>query len=109
MKVKFNLEGNPDVAFYALYASMKMFSDKKADEKRGTNEVSISGAEAYCLLQDLKEQFPHKFAESEKEYERAKFEEWLLSYPGVTFEKYENLNPELKSELLQVYQNTKKP
>ena len=68
-KIIIDLEGrNKECAFFALYAGLKMYSDLKAEQKKGTNEVSIAGAEAYCILQDLKISHPIEFGEAEKEY-----------------------------------------
>ncbi len=107
MEITFNLESNPDVGFYALYASLKIFSDKKAEES-GLNRMSLPGAEAYSMLQELKEKYPDKFKESEEEYESERFKKWLISYPGCTIESYEKLNSTLKSEIIQIYNNTRK-
>ena len=64
-----NLEGrNEDCAFFALFAGLKMYSDLKAEENRGTNKMNIAGAEAYCMLYDLKEDYPEKWEEAKKEY-----------------------------------------
>ncbi|MGB0896852.1 MAG: hypothetical protein ACPGRW_05990 [Flavobacteriaceae bacterium] len=68
--IKIDFEGrNKDCAFFALYAGLRMYSDFKAKQKEGTNEVSIAGAEAYCILQDLKESHPNEWEEAKKEYD----------------------------------------
>ncbi len=108
MIVEFNLEGNPDVSFYALYAGLRMFKDKKVEQdKKHPGQINQAGAEAYCMLQDLKEQHPKQYLESETEYDQVqedvKFLEWLESYPGCTIEKYNNLNPVLQKEVREIY------
>lgn len=71
MIVEFNLEGNPEVAFYALYAGLRMFKDKKIEEdKKHPDQINQAGAEAYCMLQTLKENFPKEFSEAKTEYEQ---------------------------------------
>lgn len=65
---------NESCAFFAIYAGLKMYSDLKHEETRGTGKTSISGAEAYCILQDLKETHSKHFKEAEKEYARVYLE-----------------------------------
>ena len=68
MDIKFNLESNPDVGFYALYAALRYFKEYKTKTNKNPLAVSTVGAECYCMLYDLKKQFPDKYAESEAEY-----------------------------------------
>ena len=68
--ITIEFEGRDEGAtFFALYAGLKMYSDLKAKQKRGINEFSIAGAEAYSILEDLKESHPKECAEAKKEYE----------------------------------------
>ena len=68
--ITIEFEGRDEgAAFFALYAGLKMYSDLKAKQKKGTNEVSIAGAEAYSILEDIKESHPKECAEAKKEYE----------------------------------------
>ncbi|WP_281681851.1 hypothetical protein [Zunongwangia profunda] len=95
MEVTFDLESNPDVGFYALYAGLKMFSDKKAEETKGTDKMNVAGAEAYAMLQDLKEQFPEKFNEAQEAYIRSQVDKWLLTEDKLlkVLRVQSNLNP----------------
>lgn len=55
--------------FMALYAGLKMIQEaEKKQEKEGM--FSLVGAEAYCLIEDLKKQFPGqmKIAQADTEH-----------------------------------------
>ena len=68
--ININFEGRDEYcAFFALYAGLRMYSDLKAKQKTGTNEVSVAGAEAYSMLQDIKVSHPEEFKEAEIEYD----------------------------------------
>lgn len=108
MIVEFNLEGNPAVAFYALYAGLIMFKDKKVEQdKNSPDKINQAGAEAYCMLQDLKKQYPKHFEYAEEEYQRVKYNEkfldWVISHKGYSEEDFNNLSALMKSELLTAY------
>ncbi len=67
-KITINLEGrNKPCAFFALYAGLMMYSEAKASQQSG-NEFSIAGAEAFSILEDLKQSHPEMFSEAEAEY-----------------------------------------
>ena len=77
--IEIDFEGrNEPCAFFALYAGLKMYSDMKAEQYKGTDKMNIAGAEAYCMLQDLKLSHPNEFEEAKKEYEN-KFKNLFIS------------------------------
>lgn len=68
MKITFDLEvSDQECAFFAIYAGLRMYKEQR---KAGTplNMVSIAGAEAFCMLGQLKEQHPNDYREAEEEY-----------------------------------------
>ncbi len=68
-RIVIDFEGrDEDCAFFALFAGLKMYSDKKAEDCKGTGKVSIAGCEAYSMLYDLKKEYPEKWEEAKKEY-----------------------------------------
>jgi hypothetical protein len=77
MKIVFDFEGRmEDLAFYALYAGLRMFKDLKETEiewqikfgQTRSDAFSLPAAEAYCMLMDMKKKYPKWFKEAEKEY-----------------------------------------
>ena len=77
MIVKFNLEGRDEgAAFFALYAGLRMYKEQKDKQIRLLNETkedsektfSIPAAEAYCMMQDLREKFPKQYEEAKQEF-----------------------------------------
>lgn len=68
MNIKFNLESNPSVGFYALYASLRFFKEFKVENHSKPNSVNTASAECYCMLEDLKDQYPKEYAEARDEY-----------------------------------------
>lgn len=68
MNIKFNLESNPSVGFYALYASLRFFKEFKVKRHTEPNSVNTASAECYCMLEDLKDQYPKEYAEARDEY-----------------------------------------
>lgn len=77
MIVKFNLEGRDEgAAFFALYAGLRMYKEQKQKQIRLLNETkddsektfSIPAAEAYCMMQDLREKFPKQYEEAKQEF-----------------------------------------
>lgn len=78
MIIKFDFEGrDEEAAFFALYAGLRMYKEKKDRQVKLLNaangnseeQFSIPAAEAFCMLQDLKEKFPKEYAEASEEYE----------------------------------------
>lgn len=78
MIVKFNLEGRDEgAAFFALYAGLRMYKEQKDKQTILLNETkddiektfSIPAAEAYCMMQDLREKFPKQYEEAKQEFE----------------------------------------
>jgi hypothetical protein len=63
----FLFEGRDPSAFFAFYAGLRMYKEVK-DLQTIKGKFYIAAAEAYCMLQDLKEQFPKHYAEAEAEY-----------------------------------------
>lgn len=74
--VIFNLESNPDVGFYALYASLRMFKEFKA-LNNPADAVSMVSAECFCMLSELESQHPEKSKEAAKEYNLAYSNGWI--------------------------------
>lgn len=68
MRIIFDLElTDRESAFFSLYAGLRMYKEQR--QKSVPEEMfSISAAEAYGLLQQLKRQYPKQFAEAEQEY-----------------------------------------
>ena len=78
MTVIFEFEGKErGCAFFALYAGLRMYMEVKETEikaasmsdKSRRGAVSIAAAEAYCMLEELREQFPKLYKEAVVEYE----------------------------------------
>lgn len=68
-KLTFDLESNPEMRLYVLYAGLRMYMESKRETDKKTPDMfSLAGAEAYCLLQDLKEKLPELYAQCEEEY-----------------------------------------
>ena len=77
MKIKFDFEARDEFcAFFALYAGLRMYKEQKDEQTRLLNEkqieseklFSIPAAEAYCVLEDLREQKPKMYNEAVEEY-----------------------------------------
>lgn len=78
MKIIFDFEGRMEnEAFFALYAGLRMYKEQKNKQIRLLNEskpenertFSIPAAEAYCMLQDMKEQYPVLYQQAGVEYQ----------------------------------------
>jgi len=70
MIIEFDFEGRDEqCAFFALYAGLRMYKELK-NKVATNNAFSIAGAEAYCMLEDLKEQYPKQYWESAAEFEQ---------------------------------------
>lgn len=68
--IKFNLEASDkECAFFALYAGLRMYFNLKSDSAP-EGQMSIAGAEAYCLLKQLEEKHPRAYKEAESEFNR---------------------------------------
>lgn len=68
--IKFDMEAKiQDCAFFALYAGLRMYKEQKDRQPKEAGTFSIAAAEAYCLLQDLKESHPKEYAEAVAEYD----------------------------------------
>lgn len=55
-------------AFFALYAGLRMYRDLKKKQDP-PHAISIAGAEAHCLLMQLKESYPQDYIEAQVEFE----------------------------------------
>ncbi len=67
MKVTFDLESNPEFRFQAIYEGLIMIKEKESTNV-DSGKFSLVGAEAYCMLQDLKISHPRQFADAESNY-----------------------------------------
>jgi hypothetical protein len=76
-KIIFDVEGSEkDCAFFALYAGLRMYKEHKDKQVALQNKVakigeecfSIAAAEAFSLLEQLKENHPKEFKEAELEF-----------------------------------------
>lgn len=69
MKIIFDLEARDEgAAFFALYAGLRMYKEQR--EKRVEGEgISIAAAEAYGMLEDLKEQYPLEYKQAGVEFQ----------------------------------------
>jgi hypothetical protein len=70
MTVELNLESDPQSAFFALYAGLRMYQEQRDSAQREDDAFSIAAAEAYCMLEDLREQFPEEYEEAKQEYDK---------------------------------------
>lgn len=77
MKIIFDLTGRlKDCAFFAIYAGLRMYKEQKESEillkeQMGQQEpgaISLPAAEAFCCLEELKQQHPSWYADAEDEY-----------------------------------------
>lgn len=68
MTVRFDLDGTDNGAFYGLYAGLRMFMEYMGSLSDNPKTFSLTAAENYCRLQELKEKHPKKYAEAEDEY-----------------------------------------
>lgn len=68
MNILFDLElTDRESSFFALYTGLRMYKEQR-NRSVEPEVFSISGAEAYGLLQQLKRQHPEQFAQAEQEY-----------------------------------------
>ncbi len=77
-KIIFDIEASEkECAFFSLYAGLRMYKEYKDKQVELQNKVangfgkelfSIAAAEAYCLLEQLKENHPEEFKEAEEEF-----------------------------------------
>ena len=75
MKIEIDLEGRDEkAAFYALYAGLRMIKTR-LEEDTPDGLVSIAAAEAYCILEDFKTDFPTEFEQAKVEYEKANYDQ----------------------------------
>lgn len=68
-KIEFDLEASEqDCAFYAIYTGLRMCMEEQA-KKEVEGSYSLVGAEAYCMLQQLKEKHPIQYLSAKNTYE----------------------------------------
>jgi hypothetical protein len=69
MEIKFDFEArDEECAFFALYAGLRMYKEQREKNVSSPDAISFAAAEAYGLLEDLKEQHPKEYGLAEKEY-----------------------------------------
>ena len=75
--IKLDIEAaDKECAFFALYAGLRMYRDlKKAQDP--PHAMSIAGAEAHCLLEQLKVKYPQDYTEAQAEFEEVYVEQHL--------------------------------
>jgi len=79
--IKINIEASDkECAFFALYAGLRMYFEYKKETNNDPNSISIAGAEAYCMLQDMKERYPIQYNEAKDEYDEFITTKNLFSY-----------------------------
>ncbi len=78
-KIIFDIEGSEKgCAFFAIYAGLRMYKEHKDKQVMLQNKVakigeecfSIAAAEAYSMLEQLKENHPIEFKEAEDEFNK---------------------------------------
>lgn len=69
MIIEFDLIGrDSEAAFFALYAGLRMYKEQKQkDTPQG--QMSIPAAEAYCMLMDLKKDYPDEYEIAEQDFD----------------------------------------
>lgn len=66
--IKFNIEASDKgCAFFALYAGLRIYFNKRS-ENTPADQISIAAAEAYGMLQQLKEKHPKEYKDAEDEF-----------------------------------------
>lgn len=69
MTITFDLEGRDEgAAFFSIYAGLRMYKEQREKRVEGAG-ISIAAAEAYGMLQDLKEQFPIEYQQAALEFQ----------------------------------------
>lgn len=69
MEIVFDFEGRMESeAFFALYAGLRMYREQK-EKHLEDGAISLPAAEAYCMLCDLKEQYPKEYEQAGVEYQ----------------------------------------
>jgi hypothetical protein len=67
--ITFDLEASDqEAAFFALYAGLRMYKWVRG-LRTPPGAVAIAAAEAYCMLEQLKEAHPEAYRQAEEEYE----------------------------------------
>ena len=80
MEIIFDLEASDqEAAFFALYAGLRMYKEQR-QKRVPKGQMSITAAEAYCMMQSLKKQYPDWYKEAEIEFKE------------VYNKKFKNLN-----------------
>ncbi|MBK7380486.1 MAG: hypothetical protein IPJ03_16145 [Ignavibacteriales bacterium] len=70
--ITFNFDETIDgeAAIFALYAGLRMYKEIKDKQQKEPGKFSIPAAEAYCMLEQIKEQFPNDYIECMVEYDK---------------------------------------
>lgn len=74
-------EKDSGAAFYALYASLRLFKSIKSRQHKDKPTMSMAGAEAFILLEELSLSHPEEYKEAKEEYEES-----FLAYEEVFVE-----------------------
>lgn len=70
--LKINIEGSDKAcAFFGLYAGLRMYIEYKKESVNDhiPSQMSMAAAEAYCMLEDLREKYPIQYSEAKEEYD----------------------------------------
>lgn len=69
MQIVFDLEAMDEgAAFFALYAGLRMYKEQREGRCEG-GAISIAAACAFCMLEDLKNQYPKEYAQAGVEFQ----------------------------------------
>lgn len=67
--IDFDLKQDTGAAFFALYAGLRIYKEIKDAQPKPKDAISVPAAEAYCMLEDLKEKYPTEYEAAQKEYD----------------------------------------
>lgn len=60
--------GDTECRFLALYVGLRMYKDARLKKHTDLSQFPVAAAEAYCMIEQLKELYPQMATESEIEY-----------------------------------------
>lgn len=67
--IELDVEGSmKDCAFFAIYAGLRMYKEQR-QKRVPEGQISFSTAEAFSLLEQLKEKYPEAHQQAKAEYE----------------------------------------
>lgn len=68
-QIVFDFEGrDTGAAFFALYAGLRMYKEQREKRVEGPG-ISIAAAEAFCMMEDLREQYPLEYQQAGIEFQ----------------------------------------